>query len=192
MAREISINLWCDQCATADLRVPGQTATIGLLMLTATSRMDRTWSTVELCDGCRDELLTPLEKLISNVGAPVSDIPTDNPRPGPTSVRRGRLASRPGNFPCLHCDVLFTSPNGMGNHAVQKHHTHGASLGDLFGKQCPICGDLISGGSHRFSVHVQQEHNQPTVAMAFHQAELDGDPLGLVAQARANSLTAKP
>jgi hypothetical protein len=172
---------WCDVHMSRDERVTGTEVKLSI--------GGNPPKSLDLCPGCRDELIKPIEALLAEHGASV-------PLPAPKGHRGPRKAVPapallPGVVPadadtdrphaCLWCPATFTSQEGLLGHMMRKHGTSDRA-GDVWGKVCPVCGHESEGRSS--GTHIGQAHRDygfPSVSQAFMWARDNGDPHGVYA-----------
>lgn len=106
MAKEMTINVWCDACAITEQREPGQTTP----PIAVGNHKPRT---LDLCDAHTKELVTPLLDLLVQDGVMVEGGPSvATLKPGgrkrrhssDPSIPRGGVNGTPGPFDCKVAD----------------------------------------------------------------------------------------
>lgn len=176
---------WCDVHMGRDEKVAGELVTVAL--------GGRPAKGLDLCPGCKDEVVKPLEALLDEFG---SVLPATSSRgatgrrkavpegatPLPVPVDPDGQAKA---HPCLFCDSSFTTGEGAFGHMMRTHGTPKAA-GELIGTVCPVCGYDTNSGSP--GVHIAQGHKDygfPSVLSSLLWARDNGDPFGVYAGAIA-------
>lgn len=170
--REVDIKVWCDWHEMNDgTRVEGAP-----MLVAFTGRMPLE---IDLCAECVASMILPLQELLDKVG----QVP-EQPSPVATGRRRSRVptGARHGKVPngardkvCLYDGMSYASDSGLKQHLNSQHGVN--LLGDMYGDQCPLCGD---GPYPNIGAHTGAAHGLSR-AGAFAAAFDDGDPYGVVA-----------
>jgi hypothetical protein len=171
MAKEVNIKVWCDRhLSQEDRRVEGHE----LPPIT----IDGVTKTLDLCKSCIKELVTPLSKVLVELGAkPEGEVV----RRVAGSGRKRQVSDR--GAPCLWCDRDFSARISSG-YMVHLKTAHGfASAQEAFGTVCPICGqeEVLMMMGHVSKHH--SEHGFAHTSQAVAWARDHGDPFGVYAAA---------
>lgn len=174
MAKDVVIHTWCDRHLQLDERVVGKElppVTLGGMTLT-----------LDLCEPCVKEFVTPLVELLDQFGAPPQTSPV---------ARRGKGKGTDRGLACIWCPADFSANTSSGymNH-IRTIHGYGSAI-DAFGTMCPICGD---SGLRMMMAHVKKRHPDrgfTHTSQAVLWAKDNGDPFGVYAATlnRVPSLT---
>lgn len=140
---------------------------------------------VDLCDPCAERLTGPLEALVEAVGVHVEGAPVKR-KARPAAAAQAALPGveaddAAGTYPCIVCHEPHTG-GGMGSHVKRMHG--GATLRDVYGSDCPICGK----SSGNAGTHIGRSHPEAGghgIVGAFEWAKAAGDPFGIVARQEA-------
>lgn len=150
-------------------------------ILTVPIGFDGVWKTLDWCPQCLAEIVA-LRRLWDEAG-----IDIDPPRRGPGkpspkgSARPGRKTDNPQDKQCLWCVESYAADTGLSGH-LERQHGLPKSLREVFGIQCPLCGDKHNGlGGHTIRAH------NVNVSQAFVRARGQGDPFGVVAKVMAKA-----
>lgn len=182
---------WCDLCLPTDVKVSATTHTLTL---------DGRTRTLDLCDGCVEAVVKPLQAMLDRYGQPVSADgkvkrpyrrrQSSEPEPGATGQPGEPAADDAALYPfaCIVCDhEPFTNRSGLFRHYGTRHgypttteRGDGVTTESVYGATCPLCGTEPSS----FVGHARTEHRQPISAL-FTAAAAAGDPHGVVAAVRA-------
>lgn len=125
MARELQVKIWCDPCATQDLRTEG----VETPLVTIGGNKPRM---VALCEPHRKELYDPFAEIITNLGVTMDQIES-NRAPKRVKAKSGSDAPPPSQMPGSStgkaikcplgdCDETRKSPSGVADH-LRKHHS---------------------------------------------------------------------
>jgi hypothetical protein len=151
MAREVTINTWCDNhLKRHEERVPGEEVIVALGELGIHKQL-----TLALCEPCRKEFYEPLRELLWQYGQRVGagDEPVTQPskrvRPAPEEWL---------DCPAPGCNHRSPNKNALGSHVRSMHDT---TLAELLGAptpfKCPDCDRAFTApqglGVHRQRVH---------------------------------------
>lgn len=171
MVREILTVEWCDLCMREDKRE--QVAESHKLVI------DGKAYDVDLCSEHVGEF-----KAFTDLVALASATNRD------ALPSQGRTHNSPHKRPCLLCSYVAVSSNAMQTH-LRNHHGL-MSQGEMYGLVCPLCKHK-SDTPQTAGMHARRKHRaeHPFVTdtpTAFAQAELMGDPHGVVARARKAAL----
>lgn len=161
MAQELVINTWCDVCAADGQREPGEPVTVSI-----DGHPPRL---LDLCERDRKTYVAPLAELLESLGRRVDGKPARRPV-APSAVTGS------GDATCIICGHPAPNASALGGHLRLKHD---ATLGEVYGTTCPVCGEEKSG------THVARSHGMPGILPAFAWARANGDPFGVVAAREA-------
>lgn len=185
MAREVVS--WCDPHLAHDERVPGYP----VIFTVDGGKPVR----VDLCADDRAALVEPLLAMLAEYGAPPDAPPPPSRSPRvprrPTASeaaaaaassprRRGQPPAEGRPFQCLWCPLDYSSTSALGAHLRTAHGL--GPVATTYGEVCPLDGETFAnlGG------HASRSHGLNTASLFL--AALDaGDPLGVVAQVRAQA-----
>lgn len=183
MAREIVA--WCDVDMRTDERVPAITYALDL---------GRGPREIDLCESHAKALLAPLVEVVEALGGKPSKPSKASPpiarqTAGSGSLdelllseRRGRTPAGERDHPCPWCPLNYANATGLLGHIRKAHgFTSDASAADVFGAQCPLCGQAYGSLGN----HASKSHDIPGVAALFAAAREAGDPYGVVAERTA-------
>jgi hypothetical protein len=178
--REVRIDCWCDVCHATAKQVAGETIEITLGARSQPRELD-------LCMSHREQLIEPLAVVLGSFGSvvaassksskatrkrPASQVVAESSASG---VRHGMRPEGPRDWLCLWCSLDYASSSGYLRHLLS-HGAPVASLVEIFGHDCPLCGDTFGmlGG------HLTRSHGGVNVARAFVEAAIGGDQFGVV------------
>lgn len=163
MAKDVIVRIWCDQHMSQDRRVEGfEQSPITLNGRTVT---------VDLCDACVEEFISPLAHLLEEYGVV--------PERQTAQARRGPLRGEPKGAKCIWCSLDFaaTTSSGFMRHIKVVHGY--ANAQDAFGTNCAICGQ---GQLFMMMAHVKRQHPEygfTHTAQVIDWAKHNGDPHGV-------------
>ena len=192
MAKDIVVTVWCDRHMGIEERVEGKE----LPPMT----IDGKTKTLDLCDACTKEFVTPLAQLLDEFGAtpeyqqpPVRHRGPGHKRGGmgvgrqqqiAGQARRGRkpqIAIGDHGAPCIWCGLDFSAHSGSGYMRHIKVQHGYANAVEAFGTTCPICG---AADLRMMMSHVHRNHSElgfTHTAQAVDWAHHHGDPHGVYA-----------
>lgn len=173
MAKDIVIHVWCDRHMETDERVEARE----LPPIT----LDGKIRTLDLCDPCIKEFVTPLAQLLEAHGALPSASASRSTSSARVSARGRRGSAEMVAVRCLWCSKEYSADTGSGYMAHAKQIHGYASAIEAFGTTCPICGDL---DLRMMMTHVKRVHPEfgfTHTAQAIHWANIHGDPHGVYA-----------
>lgn len=186
MAREIVA--LCDVHLSRDERVPGREYRVGVA---------GRWVSLDLCDGCHEEVLRPFVALVEDFGAPVEPVAQAQSRvraAGSSAARleaslsvgtrMGKAPAGERNKPCLWCALDYAGGSGLLRHLRTIHGF--ASADEAYGQTCPVCGREC-GGARGLGLHVRRSHQFGSLAEAFVWARDNADPYGVCATVLAGA-----
>ena len=162
MAKDVVIHIWCDWHMETGARIEGAEYPV---TLGGKAR------TIDLCDPCTKEFITPLAKLLEAHGALLSA----------SAHRTRRPIADVVTVRCLWCTRDYSAESGSGYAAhVKKVHGYASAI-EAFGTTCPICGDL---DLRMMMTHVKRFHSEfgfTHTVQAVLWAKDHGDPHGVYA-----------
>lgn len=182
MAKEIVT--WCDKHMAREEHVAATTFPL---------TFGRDSYTIDLCEGCAKELITPLEELVRELGVTEKSAAPAKPAKASAAseppARQGRPSTHPekllaGPHPCPVCSADYTdrTQGALGQHLVTQH---GLTPAMTVGTTCPVCnmGHELSKGLATHSVlhRDQMLGGESGLLGLWFLAQRDGDPHGVVA-----------
>jgi len=198
MSRDMVQILSCDKHAAKGEAVTGVAAgeeidlgpEFSTMIVTVPIGFDGVWKELDWCKPCQDEpiSLSALRELWEERGIDVEAPKRRGRPPGHVPKSEGRGPGRPvpeseKDKQCLWCVEKYAADSGYTAHLNTKHGLP-KSLVDVFGNQCPLCGDT---GLGRLGAHCKSEHNVSHISQAFIRARGNGDQYKVVERVMAKA-----
>lgn len=147
---------------------------------------DQVWYTFGACDKCREELTAAeFEEIVIAHGVKLKagELPPEMKVKKPAAASKERTPGKyivpEGGAGCLYCPFISKTEGALAQHLRNIHGFSG--IKDSYGIVCPLCKEDM----HVPALHAKNRHGIQGFVALYTQAEEQGDPHGVVAEARA-------